>query len=107
VRARENTLQRWQRNAEPAAPEPLNIHVPYGDSMGSNSDINGQTPTSRASCGEELSMSLAIVWRNPVPLIRTTKTLHRVQGDQFGVVYAATDPNGTQQFRLECDRMAS
>lgn len=69
-----------------------------------NSDINGQPPTSRASCGEERSMSLAIVWRNPVSLIRKTKSLHRSQGDQFGVVYTVTDPNGTQQFRFECSR---
>jgi hypothetical protein len=69
--------------------------------------INGPTPTNRSQCGEDLGIALAIVWRNPHSLIRAKRTVQRVQSDQFEVVYAATDPNGTQEFRLESgERMA-
>jgi hypothetical protein len=49
---------------------------------------------------EELGMALVIVWKNPISLIRTNRTLHRVQGEQSEVAYAVTDPTGTQEFRL-------
>jgi hypothetical protein len=53
-------------------------------------------------------MALAIVWRNPNRLITTKRTLHRVQGDQFGVVYTVTDPNGTVEFSVKSgSKMAS
>jgi hypothetical protein len=45
-------------------------------------------------------MALAIVWRNPVPLIRTKRTLQRIRSGQFGIVYAVTYPNLSQQFEL-------
>jgi hypothetical protein len=46
-------------------------------------------------------MALAIVWRNPNCLTRTKRTLHRIQGDQSGVIYTVTDPNGTVEFSLK------
>jgi hypothetical protein len=53
-------------------------------------------------------MALAIVWRNPNCLIRTKRTLHRVQGDPSEVVYTVTDPNGTVEFSVKSgSRMAS
>jgi len=63
--------------------------------------INGQTPTRGSECEQAFGIALAIVWRNPNPLIPEKRILHRVQGGQFEVVYAVTDPNGTQEFRLE------
>jgi hypothetical protein len=38
-------------------------------------------------------MALAIVWRNPSPLIRTERTLPRNISSWFDAVYAATDPD--------------
>ena len=62
----------------------------------------------KVSLKKEAGMALAIVWRNPNCLIRTKRTLHRVQGDQFGVVYTVTDPNGTVEFSLKSgSKMAS
>ena len=53
-------------------------------------------------------MTLAIVWRNPNRSITTKRTLHRVQGDRFEVVYTVTDPNGTVEFSLKTgSKMAS
>jgi hypothetical protein len=41
-------------------------------------------------------MYLKIVWRNPLPLIRTKRTLQRIRKDQFGAVYAVTAPDLTR-----------
>jgi hypothetical protein len=32
-------------------------------------------------------MDLTIVWRNPVSLIKSKRTLQRIRKDQFGAVY--------------------
>jgi hypothetical protein len=70
--------------------------------------MNGKIPTVAVSVKKEVGMALAIVWRNPNRLITTKRTLHRVQGDQFGVVYTVTDPNGTVEFSLKSgSKMAS
>ena len=45
-------------------------------------------------------MALAIVWRNPKPLIRTNQTVQRIQDDQSCAVYVVTNPDGRQEFRL-------
>jgi hypothetical protein len=42
-------------------------------------------------------MALKVVWKNPLPLIRTKPTLERISSDQFGTVYAVT----AQDFRRE------
>ncbi len=66
--------------------------------------MNGQTPASRSECENELGIS--IVWRNPIAFLPANRTLHRLQTDNFEVIYAVTDPKGTLEFRLECDRLA-
>ncbi len=43
-------------------------------------------------------MDLTIVWRNPLPLIRTKRTLQRIRKDQFGAVYAVTAPDLTHEY---------
>jgi hypothetical protein len=45
-------------------------------------------------------MELKIVWRNPLPLIRTKRTLQRIRSDQFGAVYAVSALNLMQEFEL-------
>ncbi len=45
-------------------------------------------------------MELKIVWRNPLPLIRTKRTLQRIRSDPFGALYAVTNPDLEQQFEL-------
>ena len=48
-------------------------------------------------------MDLKIVWRNPLPLIRTKRTLQRIRKDQFGAVYAVyavTAPDLTQEYEV-------
>jgi hypothetical protein len=45
-------------------------------------------------------MALAIVWRNPAPLIRIKRTLQRIRSDQFGTVYAITYRNLSEHFEL-------
>ncbi len=45
-------------------------------------------------------MALKIVWRNPLLLIRTTRTLQRIRSDQFGALYTVANPDLTQQFEL-------
>jgi len=45
-------------------------------------------------------MALAVVWRNPRPLIRTKRTLQRIKSDQSCAVYVVTDPDHTEEFRL-------
>ena len=51
-------------------------------------------------------MALAIVWRNPQPLIRTTRTVERIQGDQSYAVYVVNDSGRTQEFRLMSGKAA-
>jgi hypothetical protein len=45
-------------------------------------------------------MDLKIVWRNPVALIRTKRTLQRIRRDQFGAVYAVTALDLTQALEV-------
>ena len=45
-------------------------------------------------------MALAVVWRNPRPLIRTKQNVQRIKGDQSCAVYVVTNPNYMQEFRL-------
>jgi hypothetical protein len=45
-------------------------------------------------------MELKIVWRNPLPLIRTKRTLQRIRRDQFGAVYAASALDLRQEFEV-------
>jgi hypothetical protein len=49
---------------------------------------------------KELGMALAIVWRNPKPLIRTKQTVQRIQGDHSCAVYVVNDAERTQEFSL-------
>jgi hypothetical protein len=35
-------------------------------------------------------MALKVVWKNPLPLIRTKPTLQRISSDQFGELYEVT-----------------
>ena len=68
----------------------------------------GRSQQVEVSVKKEVDMALAIVWRNPNRIIRTKRTLHRVHGEQFGVVYTITDPNGTVEFSLKSgSKMAS
>ena len=45
-------------------------------------------------------MDLEIVWRNPLPLVRTKRTLQRIRKDQFGAVYAVTAQDYTREFEV-------
>jgi hypothetical protein len=45
-------------------------------------------------------MALTIVWRNPLPLVRFTRTLQRILSNEFGAVYAVTGPDLTQEFEV-------
>ena len=45
-------------------------------------------------------MDLEIVWRNPLPLVRTKRTLQRIRKDQFGAVYAVATPDLTQEYEV-------
>ena len=45
-------------------------------------------------------MEMKIVWRNPMPLIRTKRTLQRIRRDQFGTVYAVSTLDLRQEFEL-------
>jgi hypothetical protein len=51
-------------------------------------------------------MELKIVWRNPLPLIRTKRTLQRIRSDPFGALYAVTNPDLAQQFELIVSEVA-
>jgi hypothetical protein len=42
-------------------------------------------------------MDLTIVWRNPVSLIKSKRTLQRIRKDQFGAEYSVTGPDLTQE----------
>jgi hypothetical protein len=43
-------------------------------------------------------MALTIVWRNPLPFVRFTRTLQRIMSNDFAAVYAVTAPDLTQDF---------
>ena len=45
-------------------------------------------------------MPLKIVWRNPLPLIRTKRTLQRIKSNQFGAVYAVSALDLTQELEV-------
>jgi hypothetical protein len=45
-------------------------------------------------------MEMKIVWRNPLPLIRTKRTLQRIRRDRFGVVYAVSALDLRQEFEV-------
>lgn len=45
-------------------------------------------------------MELKIVWRNPLPLIRTKRTLQRIRRDQFGAVYTVSALDLWQEFEV-------
>jgi hypothetical protein len=45
-------------------------------------------------------MALTIVWRNPVPLVRFTRTLQLIISNELGAVYEVTAPDLTQEFEL-------
>jgi hypothetical protein len=45
-------------------------------------------------------MTLAIVWQNPLPLVRFKRTLQRIMSNEFGAVYAVTAPDLKQEFEV-------
>ena len=45
-------------------------------------------------------MALKVVWKNPLPLIRTKPTLQRISSDQYGAVYAVTAQDFTREFEV-------
>jgi hypothetical protein len=45
-------------------------------------------------------MELKIVWRNPLPLIRTKRTMQRIRRDQFGAMYAVSALDLRQEFEV-------
>jgi hypothetical protein len=45
-------------------------------------------------------MALTIAWRNPVTLVRFTRTLQRIISNELGAVYAVTAPDFTQEFEV-------
>jgi hypothetical protein len=45
-------------------------------------------------------MDLKIVWRNPLSLIKTKRTLLRIRKNQFGAVYSVTGPDLTQELEV-------
>jgi hypothetical protein len=45
-------------------------------------------------------MDLKIVWRNPLSLLKTKRTLQRIRRDQFGAVCSVTDPDVTQELEV-------
>jgi hypothetical protein len=51
-------------------------------------------------------MDLKIVWRNPLPLIRTRPTLQRIRKDQFGAVYAVITLDLTQELEVVVSQVA-
>jgi len=48
-------------------------------------------------------MDLKIVWRNPLSLLKTKRTLQRIRRDQFGAVYSVTGPHITQELEVILD----
>jgi hypothetical protein len=45
-------------------------------------------------------MALTIVWRNPLPLVRFTRTLQLIISNELGAVYEVTAPDLTQEFEV-------
>ena len=45
-------------------------------------------------------MALKVVWKNPLPLIKTKPTLQRISSDQCGAVYAVTVQDFTREFEV-------
>ena len=45
-------------------------------------------------------MEMKIIWRNPLLLIRTKRTLQRIRRDQFGAVYAVCSLDLSQEFEV-------
>jgi len=44
--------------------------------------------------------ALTIVWRNPIPLVRFTRTLQLIISNELGAVYEVTAPDLTQEFEV-------
>jgi hypothetical protein len=51
-------------------------------------------------------MEMKIVWRNPVPLIRTRRTLQRIRRDQFAEVYTVTALDLIQELEVIVSEVA-
>jgi hypothetical protein len=51
-------------------------------------------------------MDLKVVWRNPLSLIKTKRTLQRIRRDQFWAVYWVTGPDVTQELEVILDASA-
>jgi hypothetical protein len=47
-----------------------------------------------------------VVWKNPLPLIRTKPTLQRISNDQYGAVYAVTAQDFTREFEVPPAKVA-
>ena len=45
-------------------------------------------------------MDLKIVWRNPLSLIKTKRTLQRIRKNQLGAVYSVAGPDLTQELEV-------
>jgi len=45
-------------------------------------------------------MDLKIVWRNPLPIIRTKRTVQRIRRHQFGAVYSVSALDLRQEFEV-------
>jgi hypothetical protein len=45
-------------------------------------------------------VALKVVWKNPLPSIRTKPTLQRISSDQYGAVYAVTAQDFTREFEV-------
>jgi hypothetical protein len=45
-------------------------------------------------------VALKVVWKNPLPLIRTKPALQRISSDQFGAAYAVTAQDFTREFEV-------
>jgi hypothetical protein len=45
-------------------------------------------------------MSLKVVWKNQLPLIRAKPTLRRIRNGHFGAVYAVTAQDFMREFEL-------
>jgi hypothetical protein len=45
-------------------------------------------------------MTLTIAWRNPLPLVRSTRTLQLIISNELGTVYEVTAPDLTQEFEV-------
>lgn len=45
-------------------------------------------------------LPLTIVWRNPLSLVRFTRTLQLIISNELGAVYEVSAPDLTQEFEL-------